>query len=86
MHALQAAYVRATAKNRVDLMKTLSRRREAALSVIAPDDIAEAEAAAAAMSGTETPATVRGRGLGKMGGYIASRCVLFLCACGKAGL
>ena len=66
MHALQAAYVRSAARTRLDLMKTLGPRREAALAVIGPDGITAAEAAAAAAAaGTSatsagTASTARG--------------------------
>lgn len=53
MHTLQAAYVRSAARQRLDLMKTLGPRREAALGVLGGDGVSAAEAAAqeAAASG-----------------------------------
>lgn len=64
MHALQAAYVRSAARQRLDLMKTLGPRREAALGVVGTDGVSAAEAAAleAAASG----GTSRGSSPGEM--------------------
>eukprot|EP00904_Undaria_pinnatifida_P008227 jgi/Undpi1/4534/HiC_scaffold_18.g07888.m1 len=48
MHVLQAAYVRSVARGRLDLMKTLDQRREAALAVVGPGGLSAALAAATA--------------------------------------
>lgn len=48
MHPLQTTYVRSTARQRLDLMKTLAARREAALDVVAKN-------AAAARGGAAIP-------------------------------
>ncbi|CAN0440440.1 unnamed protein product, partial [Hapterophycus canaliculatus] len=49
MHTLQAAYVRSVARTRLDLMKTLDSRREAALKVPGAGGVVAAAAAAAAV-------------------------------------
>lgn len=68
MHALQAAYVRSTARNRADLLKTLNARREAALAVIGPEALAEAEAAASAATASSALAGAGGGVPGGPGG------------------
>lgn len=63
MHGLQAAYVRSAARHRLDLMKTLGARREAALGVIGPGGIAAVDAAdAAACIGETTTSSRHGSG------------------------
>lgn len=61
MHALQAAYVRSVARTRLDLMKTLDARREAALVVPGPDGVPAAQAAAIA-AGRAMPGRRRSSG------------------------
>ena len=62
MHALQAAYVRSVGRTRLDLMKTLGARREAALVVPGADGIPAAQAAAMA-AGAATPGRRRSIGV-----------------------
>lgn len=72
MHALQAAYVRSAARQRLDLMKTLGPRREAALGVLGADGVSAAEAAAqeAAASG----GTSRGSSPGEIKKAVVINC------------
>ncbi|CAM9128369.1 unnamed protein product [Ectocarpus sp. 8 AP-2014] len=68
MHALQAAYVRSVARGRLDLMKTLDARREAALLVPGPDRAPALETAAAVAAVTATPNRRSSHGAGGGGG------------------
>lgn len=73
MHALQAAYVRSVARGRLDLMKTLDARREAALLVPGPDRAPALETAAAVAAVTATPNRRSGHGAGGVGDGGGSR-------------